>query len=302
MEQPSSKALFTPAKTQRASEAIYNQIYPKIISGELRPGDRLPPERELAEMFQRSRPVVREALRMLQQEGLIETAVGSSGGAVIRGVSLKSVEEPLKNLVAMGAINLDELLEYRHINDRSCARLAAIHHTEEDAEALRQTLEGAKANLDSLFSFQEYDVAFHSALAKASHNTLASLINDVIVRLNTDVFVERITHRSSCGRSICGSTTPITPSWRPSSPMTPTGRTAPWRPWSGCFRIRAIEQARSFTSTAARREKKRSPLRMRGRIRILLPGKGREIPFTNFCDAAASQKSWLPAGQPAFLP
>ena len=55
MEQPSSKALFTPAKTQRASEAIYNQIYPKIISGELRPGDRLPPERELAEMFQRSR-------------------------------------------------------------------------------------------------------------------------------------------------------------------------------------------------------------------------------------------------------
>ena len=192
MEQPSSKALFTPAKTQRASEAIYNQVYPKIISGELRPGDRLPPERELAEMFQRSRPVVREALRMLQQEGLIETAVGSSGGAVIRGVSLKSVEEPLKNLVAMGAINLDELLEYRHINDRSCARLAAIHHTEEDAEALRQTLEGAKANLDSLFSFQEYDVAFHSALAKASHNTLASLINDVIVRLNTDVFVETI--------------------------------------------------------------------------------------------------------------
>ena len=67
MEQPSSKALFTPAKTQRASEAIYNQIYPKIISGELRPGDRLPPERELAEMFQRSRPVVRR--RMLRRSG-----------------------------------------------------------------------------------------------------------------------------------------------------------------------------------------------------------------------------------------
>ena len=59
MEQDSSRALFKPAKTQRASEAIYNQIYPKIVSGELQPGDRLPPERELAEMFQRSRPVVR---------------------------------------------------------------------------------------------------------------------------------------------------------------------------------------------------------------------------------------------------
>lgn len=131
MNKSSSGPLFTPAKTQRASEAIYNQIYPKIVSGELKPGDRLPPERELAEMFQRSRPVVREALRMLQQDGLLETSVGSAGGAVIRGISLKSVEEPLKNLVAMGAINLEELLEYRHINDRGCARLAAIHHTEE---------------------------------------------------------------------------------------------------------------------------------------------------------------------------
>ena len=192
MESPSSKAMFTPAKTQRASEAIYNQIYPKIVSGELKPGDHLPPERELAEMFQRSRPVVREALRMLQQDGLIETAVGSAGGAVIRGVSLKSVEEPLKNLVAMGAINLNELIEYRNVNDHGCARLAAIHHTAEDADALRKTLEGAKANIDRLFSFQEYDVAFHSALAKASHNTLASMINDVIVRLNTDAFVETV--------------------------------------------------------------------------------------------------------------
>ena len=172
MKKSSSGPLFTPAKTQRASEAIYNQIYPMIVSGELKPGDRLPPERELAEMFQRSRPVVREALRMLQQDGLIETAVGSAGGAVIRGISLKSVEDPLKNLVAMGAINLEELLEYRHINDRGCARLAAIHHTEEDAEALRKTLEGA--------------------LAKASHNTLASMINDVIVRLNTDAFVDTV--------------------------------------------------------------------------------------------------------------
>lgn len=192
MNKSSSGPLFTPAKTQRASEAIYNQIYPKIVSGELKPGDRLPSERELAEMFQRSRPVVREALRMLQQDGLLETSVGSAGGAVIRGISLKSVEEPLKNLVAMGAINLEELLEYRHINDRGCARLAAIHHTEEDAAALQKTLAGSLEHVDSLLSFQEYDVAFHNALAKASHNTLASMINDVIVRLNTDVFMETV--------------------------------------------------------------------------------------------------------------
>ena len=79
-----------------------------------------------------------------------------------------------------------------HINDRGCARLAAIHHTEEDAAALRKTLEGAKASLDVPFSFQEYDVAFHTALAAASHNTLAIMINKVIVRLNTEVHLRAI--------------------------------------------------------------------------------------------------------------
>lgn len=97
MEQPSSKALFTPAKTQRASRGYLQSDLPQDhFRGNCVRGDRLPPERELAEMFQRSRPVVREALRMLQQEGLIETAVGSSGGAVIRGVSLKPWKSPEK--------------------------------------------------------------------------------------------------------------------------------------------------------------------------------------------------------------
>lgn len=68
----------------------------------------------------------------------------------------------------------------------------AVHHTPEDADALRRTLEGAKANLDNYLVFQEFDVAFHNALAAASHNALACLINDVIVRLNTDVFFEAV--------------------------------------------------------------------------------------------------------------
>ena len=67
----------------RASEVIYDQIYLKIASGDLRPGDTLPSERELAEQFHRSRPSVREALRMLQQDGLLKISLGSAGGAVV---------------------------------------------------------------------------------------------------------------------------------------------------------------------------------------------------------------------------
>lgn len=188
--------LFQPATTMRASEVIYEQIYQKIVSGDLRPGDTLPAERELAEQFHRSRPSVREALRMLQQDGLLKINVGSAGGAVIQSISLKTVEEPLKKLVEIGAINPNELVEYRHINDRGCARLASIHRTEEDIRTLQDILDAAEASIRTPKSFQEYDIAFHTALAKASHNALAMLINDVIVGLNTDAFLRAIQNDS----------------------------------------------------------------------------------------------------------
>lgn len=187
---------FSPATTQRASEVIYQQIYQKIVDKELHPGDHLPSERDLAELFHRSRPCVREALRMLQQDGLIEIIVGSTGGPIVRGVSMETVKEPLKKLIETHAINLNELLEYRHINDHGCARLAAEHRTDEDITAMNAILSEAKANIQNPLSFQEYDVAFHTALAKASKNSLAILINDVIVKLNTDVFIDVACHYS----------------------------------------------------------------------------------------------------------
>ena len=189
-------SLFQPATTRRASEVIYDQIYQKIASGALRPGDTLPSERELAEQFHRSRPSVREALRMLQQDGFLKINVGSAGGAVVQSLSLHTVEEPLKKLLAAGAIKLDDLVEYRNINDHTCARLAALRRTEEDIRAIQATLDAAEASICTPNSFEKYDIAFHTALAKASHNALALLINDVIVGLNTDAFLQSIQHCS----------------------------------------------------------------------------------------------------------
>ena len=191
------KTLFKPATTKRASQVIYDQISQKILSRELKPGERLPSERCLADQFQRSRPSVREALRMLQQDGLLEIIVGSTGGAIVRGISLETAEEPLKKIVNGGVINFQELVEYRHINDRGCARLAAIHHTEEDARDLQRILDHAKVSINDPLSFQKYDIAFHCAFATASHNQLAKLINDVIVELNTKVFLDAITDCSA---------------------------------------------------------------------------------------------------------
>ena len=183
---------FDPAPTKRAPQVIYDQIYQKIISGELKPGDRLPAERELAEQFQRSRPSVREALRMLQQEGLLEIAVGSAGGPIVRGISMKSVEKPLKKLVDVGAINLDELVEYRQLNDRACARMAAMHRTDEDVAKLRRIMDEYWDSIQDTPRLRAADLKFHDALAQASHNSLAILINDVVVTLNTNMYWDAV--------------------------------------------------------------------------------------------------------------
>ena len=100
------KQAFFPAETQRAPEVIYDQIYQQIASGQLKPGDRLPSERVLAEQFQRSRHVIREALRMLQQDGLITVEVGSAGGSIVQQVSADLLGTPLKHYLADGGLSL----------------------------------------------------------------------------------------------------------------------------------------------------------------------------------------------------
>ncbi len=188
LELDKTNITFKPAKTQRASDVIYQQIYQKIISGELKTGDRLPAERDLCEQFGRSRPSIREALRMLQQDGLINITVGTNGGAVVQGVSLDIAEQPLRKLVDMGAISVKELADYRTFNDQCCAHLAVQNHTAEDAAILMDIVERyGKAVADPQL-FEELDIEFHKALAHSSHNKLCILMTDVVTTLCTNMF------------------------------------------------------------------------------------------------------------------
>lgn len=183
---------FSPAETQKAPEVIYSQIYQRIISGKLKPGDRLPSERVLSEQFQRSRHIIREALRMLQQDGLITVELGSTGGAIVQGISIEMLSSPLKRYVASGDLDVLELTEYRYLNDLGCARFAARHRTEEDIQSMREALDRVKASLDNEEAFLEHDVDFHRALAAASHNRLAIVVNDAVIRMSAKISAESI--------------------------------------------------------------------------------------------------------------
>ena len=124
-----------PVKTRRASEEIYLQLREFILSGQLKPGDRLPSERAMMAQLNRSRPTIREALRMLEQGGYIASTHGAPG-AVVQEPSLHGVEDPLAEMIQLNQISLQELGEYRLNNDSTIAMWAAQRRSA--AEALQQ--------------------------------------------------------------------------------------------------------------------------------------------------------------------
>jgi len=109
----SPNPMFDPIRADRTFEVVTARIREKILRGELRPGDKLPPERELAQQLDVSRNVVREAFRTLENAGLIRTRKGAHGGAFIEEGSASHVARALGDLVTLNAISLRDLLEAR---------------------------------------------------------------------------------------------------------------------------------------------------------------------------------------------
>lgn len=104
---------FEPVRSDRTFEIVVQRIRDKLLGGELRPGDKLPPERELARQLDVSRNVVREALRTLENAGLVRTRQGARGGAFIEEGSPARIAQALGDLVTLNAISLDDLFEAR---------------------------------------------------------------------------------------------------------------------------------------------------------------------------------------------
>lgn len=167
---------FQPAVTKRASEIIVDQIREKILLQELKPGDRLPSEKQMMEMFQRSRPTVREALRMLERSGYIRTIAGSSG-AVVLEPNNHSVQKSIQEAIQISQIDLRELSEYRSISEAATAIWACQRRTQEDLENLRNCLDRMDGSHLDPVTFMALDAEFHNLIATASKNTLSILID-----------------------------------------------------------------------------------------------------------------------------
>ena len=188
-----------PIKARRASEDIYAQLRDLITSGALKPGDRLPSERAMMEQLQRSRPTIREALRMLEQGGYVASTHGASG-AVVQELTIDGVEEPLAAMLQVNQISLEELGEYRESNDGTIAACAAQRRTEDDLSALRDCLIQAEESLADAHRFVELDVGFHSLLARAAGNRVAVIVTEVLGNVEKRTLLDKMSTQSDSER------------------------------------------------------------------------------------------------------
>ena len=162
---------FRPVRLTRASDEVVRQIKARIFGSRLPPGAQLPSEKELARQFGLSRITIRDALRVLESEGLIDIKVGARGGAFVSRPSARRVSESLTTLLRLRQITIQELTEARLAVEPSVASLAAQRATAEDIAAMEQAVAGARAGRAAGDPrFMPHSVAFHLALAEAARN------------------------------------------------------------------------------------------------------------------------------------
>lgn len=161
-----------------ATELVVDHVRGQIERGELRPGDRLPPERELAQHIGVSRPSVRAGLRSLSAIGVVHTRHGS--GTYIADGPPQLDSRPLSLLAALHGFTPDQMFEARRTLEVGVAGLAAERASGDQIAAMAEEVTGMFASVEDPQTFLMHDIRFHRAVAMASGNPiLASLVEMV---------------------------------------------------------------------------------------------------------------------------
>lgn len=172
-------------------EQIVEQIKESIVSGQLKKGDKLPSEQELADLFQVSRPTIRDALKLLTASKLIVSRPGAKGGHFIRDISPESFIYDFKNYISLSLVlkgfSIDDLIDYRIMLEIQTCGLAAERRSEEDLKKLKSLIPDPHADITD-FEFFEQDFDFHRAIATAAHNSLIFVTMESIMNVLKPMF------------------------------------------------------------------------------------------------------------------
>jgi GntR family transcriptional repressor for pyruvate dehydrogenase complex len=173
---------WVPVSRVRTYEVVLQRIESQIVTGALRAGERLPPERELAELLGVSRPAVREALRVLEAQGVVRSQVGKGpdSGTTIDRVPSDALARLLRLHVALGSFPLKDVLETRVSLERSSVALACRNARPQDLDRMKENLLAMDEPDIDRETFDQFDTDFHVALADAGGNRLMSDVTRAI--------------------------------------------------------------------------------------------------------------------------
>lgn len=181
--------LFSSVKSGNISELIARQIKSAIENGKMKQGDRLPPERDMAEQFQTSRVSVREAIKSLQAAGLLTIKRGS--GVYAAGISSKPMTDSLSSILKIQKTSINELIEARIIIEPNIVRLATERITPEDFQQLDNNIAEASRIIRSNASASSINIEFHSIIARATHNLVIALTMENMFNVTKEWFLKQ---------------------------------------------------------------------------------------------------------------
>jgi GntR family transcriptional repressor for pyruvate dehydrogenase complex len=178
----------SPMEVPKASDVLAGELRERILSGDYPEGTPLPPERELVVQTRMSRTTVREALRVLEVQGLVRIKAGRAGGAFVQQPGQESVANSLELLIRGRQIRLASVHETREAIEPSCARLAALNRTTADLHQL-EAANAAIAASGSLEPFLQANLDWHIGVARASHN---EILTGIMIALSRAIYT--VTH------------------------------------------------------------------------------------------------------------
>jgi len=186
---------FQPVQTVRAYQRIVEQVEEALARGDLAPGHRLPSERELVAQFAVSRSTVREALRVLESNGVVRSRPGDPNGPEILPFSHSALRKQMVRLARVDELTLSELIGFRMIMDGAAIQVASRLRTPEQLAEMEETLIAMREAIDIDFAaFSEADLAFHDVIAQISRNSLIQTCNEVVRGVVLSLISDKIAH------------------------------------------------------------------------------------------------------------
>lgn len=186
---------FRPVRPVRLYERIVEQVEEAIAQGQLKPGHRLPSERELVAQFGASRSTVREALRVLESNGVVRSRPGDPNGPEVQPFTAAILSKQLGRLTRSQEVGLADLISFRMILDSSANMLAARLRSDAELDVMDSTIWAMREAIDDGYDdFSRADIAFHDAVATASRNALIQVCNQVVRDAVLSLISDKIAH------------------------------------------------------------------------------------------------------------